>query len=182
MLTKLSVIINITSIILNDVHIVDGETLNNIDWNDLSTTGVIPDGSVIKVDELISIYKDDKYLYNFAQTAIDQGAFGNKGQSDIATKILNFVGDENLAIPESLSLIDADLMTILSLDNKPFDTYSEEKNQIESLTRIYLNNISGIIGGDIVLGEFGDVTTINVGRWLQKLQKPQTRSFCVRRI
>ena len=170
--------INITSIMFNDFKIEDGQILQNIDWSSISESGDIPAGSVINVEDLISIYSGDEYLYDFAKAAISQDAFGGNGQSNIATRILDFVEEENLVIPESLSLIDASIMEILGLDNKPFDTYSVEKQQsIESLTKIYLNNISGIIGNDVILGDYGVATTINLGQWLPKAEKASDKKL-----
>jgi hypothetical protein len=173
--------INITSLVLNDFELFDTD-LTDLDFADFADSGEYTSGQVIDVGQLVDIYKNDKYLENLTKVAIQNGAFGGNGESPqaaIAETLLNSV-DGIAGLPDFISLVDPNLQitNLLGSEKKSFEDFSDDhKEELKALTTIYLNNISGIVGGDITLGKWGQATSLNVGKWLTKASDPNDKKL-----
>ena len=174
--------INITSLVLNDFELINPE-LADLDLANFADSGEYTAGQVIDVGQLITIYKNDKYLENLTKVAIQNGAFGGNGdspQATIAENLLTSVDGGIAGLPDSISLVDPSLQitNLLRSGRKSFDDFSDDhKEELEALTTIHLDNISGIVGGDITVGEWGQATSLNVGKWLTKANNPDDKKL-----
>jgi len=174
--------INITSLVLNDFELINPE-LADLDLANFADSGEYTAGQVIDVGQLITIYKNDKYLENLTKVAIQNGAFGGNGdspQATIAENLLTSVDGGIAGLPDSISLVDPSLQitNLLGSGRKSFDDFSDDhKEELEALTTIHLDNISGIVGGDITVGEWGQATSLNVGKWLTKANNPDDKKL-----
>jgi len=174
--------INITSLVLNDFELINPE-LADLDLANFADSGEYTAGQVIDVGQLITIYKNDKYLENLTKVAIQNGAFGGNGdspQATIAEKLLTSVDSGIAGLPDSISLVDPSLQitNLLGSGRKSFDDFSDDhKEELEALTTVHLDNISGIVGGDITVGEWGQATSLNVGKWLTKANNPDDKKL-----
>ena len=174
--------INITSLVLNDFELINPE-LADLDLANFADSGEYTAGQVIDVGQLITIYKNDKYLENLTKVAIQNGAFGGNGdspQATIAENLLTSVDGGIAGLPDSISLVDPSLQitNLLGSGRKSFDDFSDDhKEELEALTTVHLDNISGIVGGDITVGEWGQATSLNVGKWLTKANNPDDKKL-----
>jgi len=174
--------INITSLVLNDFELINPE-LADLDLANFADSGEYTAGQVIDVGQLITIYKNDKYLENLTKVAIQNGAFGGNGdspQATIAENLLTSVDGGIAGLPDSISLVDPSLQitNLLRSGRKSFDDFSDDhKEELEALTTVHLDNISGIVGGDITVGEWGQATSLNVGKWLTKANNPDDKKL-----
>ena len=174
--------INITSLVLNDFELINPE-LADLDLANFADSGEYTAGQVIDVGQLITIYKNDKYLENLTKVAIQNGAFGGNGdspQATIAENLLTSVDGGIAGLPDSISLVDPSLQitNLLGSGRKSFDDFSDDhKEELEALTTIHLDNMSGIVGGDITVGEWGQATSLNVGKWLTKANNPDDKKL-----
>jgi hypothetical protein len=132
------------------------------------------------------------------------GAFGDKGRTtnegnsatDIAINILNFAGGRGKFkdnIPESISLGDESNSVLINaallgsdredliegVTTNPAEGFSDslsKKEQADALYKIYLDNIYGVVGADVTLGNDSASTELDVSNILTKASNFESKT------
>ena len=158
----------------------------------------ISQAPVLKASDLVVAYEDNPYLYEVGMIMAKYGAFGDQGRTtnegnsvtDIAIEILKFAGGRGKFknnIPESISLGDESNSVLINAalfgsehndliekaTPNPAEGESDslsKKEQADALYKIYLDNIYGVVGADVTLGDNSN-TEIDVSNILTKAER-----------
>lgn len=175
----------ITSLFFHDLigdHAIKGQNLvlSDANWDDIVQGDFTP-GAVLNAKDLIDEYGDSPYLYDLGVSLIEEGALGtavSSGDTNIALNLLNqFSPTSGIDLPKAFSLgtledekylfnsvlLGASHNDLLDAKDSP-----AKQAELEKLYKIYPENLNGVVGSDIHIGDASSSTTMNVGNWLKK--------------
>ena len=179
---------------MTPVQISNGREFSYSQINSLSRND-IAQGTLLNAQDLKSSYENNPYLYEVGMILAQYGAIGNgqtsqqsaSSATEIARNILTFVGGkDDINIPDSISLGDESNSILIGsglfgsahndLIDRPSESSGQEgvsdslskKTQADELYKIYLENIYGVVGSDVTIGDEGVNNTIDVSGVLTK--------------
>ena len=174
----------ITSLFFHDLigdHAIKGQNvvLYEANWDQILQGNFTP-GAVLNAKHLIDEYGTSPYLYDLGVSLINEGALGTAVSSgnNIALNLLNqFSPSSGVDLPDAFSLgtlqdkeylfnsvlLGASHNDLLDAEDSP-----EKQAELDKLYKIYPENLNGVVGSDIHIGDASSSTNINVGKWLKK--------------
>ena len=188
--------LDLSNIFLTDVTLSGSKVLElTSDLPSLSKDD-ISKAPVLNASDLVAEYQANPYLYEVGMIMAKYGAFGDKGRTtnegdsvtDIAIEILKFAGGRGNNIPESISLGDESNSVLINaallgsdrddliegVTTNPAEGLSDslsKKEQADALYKIYLDNIYGVVGADVTLGNDSASTELDVSNILTKAER-----------
>ena len=174
----------ITSLFFHDLigdHAIKGQNvvLYEANWDQIVQGNFTP-GAVLNAKHLIDEYGTSPYLYDLGVSLINEGALGTAVSSgnNIALNLLNqFSPSSGVDLPNAFSLgtlqdkeylfnsvlLGASHNDLLDAEDSP-----EKQAELAKLYKIYPENLNGVVGSDIHIGDASSSTNINIGKWLKK--------------